>query len=219
MEIISYFLIQNTCIIFFFLPLIFKDWAIKSTIIKRARNPMTGCTIQKKLRKKCSLKTLLLFYRLLQKIKTKNLIYKIPSSCLDWIFDTNWEKKATTSKHSALFFLASRKCATPDENETRDSSAPFGIFRREFRGCVSAASKGEISLMAMKYSRTFGCCQNDMTPWGSHKGGFKEICGRFGLGGHVNPISGTRCHSLRVYLPVRGKIVRSYDKRERSPSG
>ena len=131
---------------------------------------------------------------------------------------TPTEKKRQLLQSTVLCFSSQVASAQRRTRTKRGIVARHLVYFGENFEAVSAASKGEISLMAMKYSRTFGCCQNDMTPWGSHKGGFKEICGRFGLGGHVNPISGTRCHSLRV-LPVRGKIVRSYDKRERSAFG
>ena len=171
---------------------------------------MTGCVQNLE---KCSLKTL--FYRFLEKSKQKTFIKYRPA----WTEYLTPTEKATPSN-----VLFPRKSQVRNAARTKRGivARHFSIFRREFEA-VSAASKGEISLMAMKYSRTFRCCQMTCPPGVplAFKGGFKEICGRFGLQGGTcvcESHSGTRCHSLRV-LPVRGKIVRSYDKRERSASG
>ena len=171
---------------------------------------MTGCVQNLE---KCSLKTL--FYRFLEKSKQKTFIKYRPA----WTEYLTPTEKATPSN-----VLFPRKSQVRNAARTKRGivARHFSIFRREFEA-VSAASKGEISLMAMKYSGTFRCCQMTCPPGVplAFKGGFKEICGRFGLQGGTcvcESHSGTRCHSLRV-LPVRGKIVRSYDKRERSASG
>ena len=162
---------------------------------------MTGCVQNLE---KCSLKTL--FYRFLEKSKQKTFIKYRPA----WTEYLTPTEKATPSN-----VLFPRKSQVRNAARTKRGivARHFSIFRREFEA-VSAASKGEISLMAMKYSRTFRCCQMTCPPGVplAFKGGFKEICGRFGLQGGTcvcESHSGTRCHSLRSGFCRSGE--KSYD--------
>ena len=141
---------------------------------------MTGCVQNLE---KCSLKTL--FYRLLEKSKQKTFIKYRPA----WTEYLTPTEKATPSN-----VLFPRKSQVRNAARTKRGivARHFSIFRREFEA-VSAASKGEISLMAMKYSRTFRCCQMTCPPGVpiAFKGALKRYADVLGYReGHacVNPI-------------------------------